>query len=598
VPALDGLRGLALLGVLAFHAGRLEGGWLGVDLFFVLSGFLITRLLVAENEASGTIDLRAFWIRRARRLLPALFVMMPAIAAYARWVAPPEDVERIRHDAIATLAYVANWRRIHSGESYWDLFAAPSPLEHTWSLAIEEQFYVVWPLVVLLALRFIGRRGLTALTALLALASAAAMFALFEPAASSRVYFGTDTRATGLLAGACFGIVVTDARMNTLLGRSPLRAGLAILGVVSAVGLAAAWWLLDGQHPFVYRGGIWLTEVGALALLGCALAGSRNVVGRLLAARPLRWLGTLSYGAYLWHWPIALVLTTDRVGVGGLALDAVRLLSTLAIAAASYQLVEKPIRERAWTSGRAVLSSGAGLAAAAAVVLLGTVPRPSSAKLALLADPGPDLAAMAGELRDRIRISVHGDSTANSIGWALRGLRDPRLYVRLEGDDGFSVVSHELPTWNEKEAEARIVVLGGAFLYGIRVKGKWTKACHPEWNRRFEENFERWLEAAGDRAERLWVATVPYPVGRYDTEEDRAKVDCINQSIRTVVAKRPALRVLELAELLCPRGVCPRESEGEVIRPDGVHYDIEGSRVLAAAILGEIERGLPARERH
>src|SRR5262245_31240578 len=153
LPALDGLRGLAVIGVLLFHDNqRLKGGYLGVDLFFVLSGYLITSLLLAEFSATARIDLKAFWVRRARRLFPALLALLLAVSLYAKVLAAPNELVRIRGDGIATIAYVANWRAIYAGHSYWAMFAAPSPLEHTWSLAIEEQFYVLWPLLTFLVL--------------------------------------------------------------------------------------------------------------------------------------------------------------------------------------------------------------------------------------------------------------------------------------------------------------------------------------------------------------------------------------------------------------------------------------------------------------
>ena len=194
VPALDGLRGAAVAGVLLFHAeGLLRGGFLGVDLFFVLSGYLITSILVAEHRRSGRIDLRAFWIRRARRLMPALLALVPAVGLYARSFAAPGELAQIRGDALATLAYVANWRAILVRRSYWEMFAAPSPLEHTWSLAIEEQFYVVWPLVALVVLRR-GPRALAIVSGVLALGSIVAMAVLGASATPNRVYLGTDTR--------------------------------------------------------------------------------------------------------------------------------------------------------------------------------------------------------------------------------------------------------------------------------------------------------------------------------------------------------------------------------------------------------------------
>src|SRR5664279_6531447 len=149
VRALDGLRGAAVAGVLLFHGGHLLGGYLGVDLFFVLSGFLITSLLLVEAGARGTVGLGHFWARRARRLLPALALLMVGIALYCMVIASPTELAQIRGDALATLAYVANWRAVGASQNYWALFSAPSPLQHTWSLAIEEQFYLIWPLVFL-----------------------------------------------------------------------------------------------------------------------------------------------------------------------------------------------------------------------------------------------------------------------------------------------------------------------------------------------------------------------------------------------------------------------------------------------------------------
>src|SRR5688572_19999684 len=195
MPALDGLRGLAVAGVVLCHAGHLTGGYLGVDLFFVLSGFLITSLLLTERRDTGRISLSGFWARRARRLLPALFGMLAGVAVYAAVWADRAELDPIRADALATLGYVANWRAIFAGNGYWDVFSAPSPLEHTWSLAIEEQFYLVWPLAVL-ALLWVGRGSARAvLTGSLALgaASAAWMIASYTPGDDpQRVYLGTD----------------------------------------------------------------------------------------------------------------------------------------------------------------------------------------------------------------------------------------------------------------------------------------------------------------------------------------------------------------------------------------------------------------------
>ncbi|HEX4515442.1 MAG TPA: acyltransferase, partial [Polyangiaceae bacterium] len=297
LPALDGIRGAALLGVLFFHAqGVLAGGYLGVDLFFVLSGYLITSLLLAEHARTKRIDLGAFWIRRARRLFPALLSLMPAIAFYCWRIAKPDELASLRAEALATLGYVANWRAIVAHKSYWELFARPSPLEHTWSLAIEEQFYVVWPLVVASVLSRFRARAITYVAIGFAVASMIEMAVLGNAESTSRAYMGTDTRATAILAGAALATFVPpratfDARTVRFLD---------VLGVFALAGLATAWWKLDGMSPFLYRGGFWSTQACGLALILCAIAGRASYVARFMSLAPLRYVGTISYGLYLW----------------------------------------------------------------------------------------------------------------------------------------------------------------------------------------------------------------------------------------------------------------------------------------------------------
>jgi peptidoglycan/LPS O-acetylase OafA/YrhL len=198
IPALDGVRGIAVVGVLFFHAGHLSGGFLGVDLFFTLSGFLITSLLIAEWREHGTVRLSAFWARRARRLLPALFIVLTLAALYGALLAGDTELGRLRGDAFASLFYVSNWWQIGHRQSYWDIFTAGSPLAHMWSLAIEEQFYLVWPIVFFVVIKRAGRRALPwlfATTAVLTAASAVAMAWLHHPGSDpTRVYEGSDTR--------------------------------------------------------------------------------------------------------------------------------------------------------------------------------------------------------------------------------------------------------------------------------------------------------------------------------------------------------------------------------------------------------------------
>ena len=248
VPALDGLRGAAVVAVLLYHGGYLEGGYLGVDLFFVLSGYLITSLLLAEQRATGAIRLRTFWVRRIRRLVPALLLVLAGVAVYAWLWATPVDLTTIRRDGLATLFYVANWHTILRGVSYWDISLAPSPLQHTWSLAIEEQFYLVWPLVVAGLARF-GRAAaaqrLLRLCCLLAVVSAALFVALpLLGMSTTRAYEGTDTRATALVLGAAWAAYRMRRRGRLLAG--PSRAA-DVVAIAAVVCLGIAWLELSGE---------------------------------------------------------------------------------------------------------------------------------------------------------------------------------------------------------------------------------------------------------------------------------------------------------------------------------------------------------------
>ena len=350
MAALDGLRGAAVAGVLLFHGGHLIGGFLGVDLFFVLSGFLITSLLLVESTNTGRIGLGHFWARRARRLLPALAGVLVGVALYCVVFARPEELANIRGDALATLAYIANWRAIFQGADYWMLFSAPSPLQHTWSLAIEEQFYLVWPLVFVGLLAWFGRRAplATFVVALIGAAiSAVLLWVLYDPLDVSRAYFGTDTRAGGVLLGAALAAAL--AMWGPVRNRSG-RIALELAGFVAIGVLAVAWTHVDGETSWLYRGGFTLCGIAVVAVIAAAANPSRGPIGWALSFRPLCLLGLISYGVYLWHWPVYIVLNEDRTGLENWSLMAVRVAVTIAIAIASYLIIEQPIRLGAGTT--------------------------------------------------------------------------------------------------------------------------------------------------------------------------------------------------------------------------------------------------------
>ena len=376
LPGLDGMRALAVIAVVLFHSplAVATGGFLGVEVFFVISGYIITRALLTEREERGRIALGRFWLRRARRLLPALFLLLAGVAAWSALFAEGE-LAGLRRDMGAAFFYVTNWDLIVTGENYFDSWERPSLLRHLWSLAVEEQFYLIWPLLLIGGLAIVRRRALLlALILAGAAVSAGVMAALHEPGGSvSRIYYGTDARASGLLIGAALAFV-WSAPLAAARGRIRGAAEGAVLAMLGTAGLAALTGfvlLLDGDAPFLYHGGFALTGVATAALIVAATHG-RSPFTRLLAMRPLPWLGLRSYAIYLWHWPV-MALTRPNVDVplDGAALFALQAALTLALAEVSYRWVERPIRTGALGRLRLRLRAGAPLWRKGAVALAG-----------------------------------------------------------------------------------------------------------------------------------------------------------------------------------------------------------------------------------
>jgi peptidoglycan/LPS O-acetylase OafA/YrhL len=401
MPGLDGVRAIAVLGVLVFHANPtwLPGGFLGVDVFFGLSGFLITSLLLAELDASGRLRFGRFYLRRARRLLPALFVVLIATSILAVTVAQ-DAAARVKEDVVASTFYVTNWWYVVHGTSYFEATGRPPLLQHLWSLSVEEQFYLIWPLLMF-GLWKIGRTrgvrygalgGAIVSTILMTWVSVAQGMPTF--ADTSRIYFGTDTHSMTLLVGA---VLATLWRPGTVIARLTPRGRIATawLGAASLVLLLLVFWFVGPMSVALYRGGflvVGLITAGVVA----AAAVSGTVFSRALAMQPWRWIGERSYGIYLWHWPIFMVL---RPGIDldaeGWPVQVLRFALTFAAAELSYRFVEMPIRHgalgRAWArwretgrQGHALRAGIAGVSVAAVVLALGV--GLSSAKQPTLAD--------------------------------------------------------------------------------------------------------------------------------------------------------------------------------------------------------------------
>lgn len=368
-PALDGVRGLGLLFVMATHAGFAwaKGGFLWVSTFFTLSGYLIATLLLIEHERHGAISLRAFWSRRFRRLMPAALVALGGVAAFGATIAEGAQLQRLRGDALAAMGYVANWRFIVNETEYADLFVEPSPVQHFWTLSIEEQFYVFLPLALLGGLRAARGRVAPLLVMLVGACAASILWMrhlLDSGVPIDRLYFGTDTRLVELLAGVLLAVVLSRWKPGaTKIGHRAIAGAGAV-----ALGVMLLWtFTVFRTDRWLYEGGLALYAGLSMVAIAAGLQPD-SLVRRVLSVHPLPWIGRLSYGAYLFHWPLFLWIDEARTGLTSWPLFAVRVAVTFGLAWLSLTYIERPIRDGRAIVGprvRAIVPS-----AVAAVVLL------------------------------------------------------------------------------------------------------------------------------------------------------------------------------------------------------------------------------------
>ncbi len=398
IAGLDGLRGVAVLAVLLFHTGAapLEGGFLGVDVFFVLSGFLIGGLLVDELSRRGGIALGSFWLRRARRLAPALLLLLLTVGL-ARIAVPHDDSGTWRAEMLAALTYTTNWFEILTGGDYFAEFGAAQPLVHTWSLAIEEQFYVAFALLMALVLKRAQKPTTLAVLVLLAVGSAVWMAAV-ATASPLLAYYGTTTRIQALLVGACLAVLSRSSWASGVLGTRRRGSGQAVS--LFAALLLCGMFVIPPSIDLMYRGGFFVAAIATALVIQGVISGT--VLATALSWRPLVALGTVSYGVYLWHWPIYLMLGTEEPGAGFLS-QLWAFVLTIFVAALSFVALERPIRKGRFVRLGPAKQWGAYGAVASVVVVLALLPgRVSPSVSAMTWPPGSEVPR---------RIMVAGDST-------------------------------------------------------------------------------------------------------------------------------------------------------------------------------------------
>jgi peptidoglycan/LPS O-acetylase OafA/YrhL len=650
LPGLDGLRALAVIVVLLFHNGFswMRGGFLGVSVFFTLSGFLITSLLLAERSASGTVALGAFWRRRFRRLLPASLLAMVLVLAFSLFAADPVQRSEVGGDMVASLAYVANWWFLATEQTYAALFTAPSPLLHFWSLAIEEQFYLVLPLAAWLAF---GRRshratrtGIRLFTVGVAVTLVATVAIPFVSDASNDwLYYATPARLPELLTGVGLALALPHLRRRLVSDHAvvvPTMVGAAAL--VAIIALAAT---SGTGSPWLYRGGFAAFSLITVALI-VTIHSPAALTTRLLGLRPLRHLGMISYGVYLYHWPLFLWINQQRTGLDGWSLFAVRMVVVLALAELSYRLVESPIRR----SGKLPLPALPSLAklapamiaiiVAAGLLVSSTAPPPA---FDLAADER-ELAAMESRMGSpddvdptagstdpatieaslpteppRARMAVFGDSTAmttglgigswiddtsaatGAIGAALIGCGIAQAGQRQIGDGSVTDLDDKCRAWPDywrlraraAAPNVALVQIGPWDVMNWRTSPDepFGGPGDPTFDERITNDMLTAIDLLNEEGAFVVWVNAPPPNANLDPATHWAGSENVDPArftrINEIIATLPTLRPGKVAVVDLASWYAERPDQDLALRPDGVHPGSKADAAVSAGFVGE-----------
>ena len=668
LPRLDGIRALAVLLVLFFHGGFswAGGGFFGVDVFFVLSGFLITGLLLSEFAQTATLCLGRFWVHRIRRLMPALLALLVVVGLWAEFCAPSNSLHQTRVDALSSLFYANNWNLAHGTQGYFAALssAIPRPLLHTWSLSIEEQFYLIWPVVVLIVLKLTrSLRLLFAIALTGAVASAVEMALLIHGGVNqARVYYGTDTRSQAVLIGAALAVLlshplrnVTDRPQRVTLSLvrpialSPIaKRLLSLAGALSFLGLLLLATQVNDQTVWFYHGGFFLFSVITAALIASVVLLPEARWASFLELRPVRYIGAISYGLYLWHWPLFLFLNHERTGLGGVDLFALRMGCTFLVAALSLKFLELPIRRGSLHGLRGAAVLVVSIALVAGLLLAGT-----SGGTSALQQQGPagKLQRLLSETTNQTlkytndgtqpmvpvvsssgsgpnRLLVLGDSEAVFLSVGLQGvatqagmtfaqdgvlgcgyvntpsLLDGVLQPGKVGMRGFPAqfvpCATQLTRWTADVTAFQpdlILLVNGAFdVHDQFFMGKWTNILNPDFARHERSAIQLAVDTLKPSGATIVLTTAPFyhqPEqldGSPWPEDDPARVRTYNRIVEEIAAANaPQVKVLDINKILDPTGVfAPTFQGAPYFMDDGIHLNSTGATLLSKQIIPQL----------
>jgi peptidoglycan/LPS O-acetylase OafA/YrhL len=631
MPGLDGLRAVAVLAVIAFHLGFgwAPGGLLGVGIFFTLSGYLITDILLNQLSQRGKIKLGSFWLGRARRLLPALFVML-AIVVFWVTVFGPAQPDQFRKAVVSALFYVNNWEQIFENVSYFARFAPEGPLNHLWSLSVEEQFYILWPFLLLIGVKLVHERPLASgvrprlalVTIVLALIATIEMAILYHPSLDpSRIYYGTDTRAGGLLFGAALAMVWPSRRLSRKIAPQArdLLDGLGILGLLIIVFMV---WRVGEFSSFLYQGGFVVLSLATVMVL-MPLAHPACRLGRFLGVRPLRWVGVRSYGIYLWQTPVIVLTAANAQNPQdeGLLRKVLQLAAIFAISALSWRFIEEPIRHGAighfFARRRAVgwgwytFVPGMRVAIVAAGVLLvvgiagmaglnaasaeGEQTRVEQARAAGTDKPVPLTKAQAEDsTRTSCKAVVHvGDSTSEGLDSA-EYLPDPKeriesrysevgveeVHMEVQGATSIEERFEGLPNAQEVAEAWKAEGFEGCWVLALGTNEAADVAAGS--NVRERERIEKMMAIIGDEPA-LWVnvKSLPNAPEAYSPQN----MQRWNDELRAACLTYPSMRVYNWAA----------DVKDAWFIEDGIHFTSPGYAARAQLIAQALAHAFPAK---